>query len=217
MTNGETQPTDQLETPRGRRTWLVIAVAIGVVVLLIAGGLVGASLLYDRSFSRLVDATETAEHDPIWIDFFVAQDCFIAAVIEEGDPDLALIEGLQLLDASDLLSDHVVRSLDQFQRISVLGFHGPVLAARDAIGAHYDVWNNHLDTTIPILSTLEGEDIAVVFQLWADVVVRDGDPIEQTFNDAETAFLDAARGGEALDEVDALFTAADVACTRGAV
>jgi hypothetical protein len=91
------------------------------------------------------------------------------------------------------------------------------VAARGAIVAHYEVWNDHLDKTIPILSTLEEEDIAVVFGLWADVVVADGEPIEQTFNNAEAAFLDAARGGEALDEVDVLFTAADVACTRGAV
>jgi hypothetical protein len=196
---------------------MIVAVIIGVVILLVAGAFVGSSLFYDSTFSSLVETTTSAEHDPVWIGFFVAQDCFIAAVIEEGNADLALTDGLQLLDASDLLSAHVVKSLGQFRELSILGFHRPLVAARDAIVAHYGVWNGHLEKTTAILSTLDEDDIAVVFQLWADVVVADGEPIEQTFNDAEAAFLDAARGGEALDEVDLLFTAADVACTRGAV
>jgi hypothetical protein len=217
MNDAQVAPTVPPEEPRRRRIGLIVAVTIGVMVILVAGAFVGSSLFYDNSFSRLVEATASAEHDPIWLEFFVAQDCFIGAVVEVGDADLAFSEGLQLLDSSDLLSAHVVNSLDRFREVSVLGLHGPLVAARGAIVAHYEVWNDHLDKTIPILSTLEEEDIAVVFGLWADVVVADGEPIEQTFNNAEAAFLDAARGGEALDEVDVLFTAADVACTRGAV
>jgi hypothetical protein len=72
---------------------------------------------------------------------------------------------------------------------------------------------------VPLLSSLQTnlEDFAVTFQLWVDAVVADGEPIEETFNAAETAFLDAARGGADLDDVDALFTPADITCTRGAV
>lgn len=212
------QPPVEEQPARRRRVGLIVGVVLGGLVLLVGGGFLANNFLYDSTFNRLIEATETAEHDEVWLDYFMAQDCFIGAVVE-GDAEAAVSEGLELLDLSERLATHVSDSLVRFGELSVQGFHGPLLTARDAIVAHYDVWNNHLEVTVPLLSTLETglEDFAVSFQLWADAVVADGEPIEQTFNAAETAFLDAARGGAALDEVDALFTPADIACTTGAV
>lgn len=218
LTQPDVPPPLEEKPARRRRVGLIVGVVLAGLALLVGGGLVANNLIYDSTFNRLIDATATAEHDAVWLDYFMAQDCFVGAVVE-GDAEMALSDGLELLELSQGLATHVSDSIRRFGELSVQGFHGPLLAARDAIMAHYEVWNSHLEVEVPLLSTLESglEEFALVFQLWADAVVADGEPIEQTFNAAEAAFLDAAKGGAALDEVDALFTPADIACTRGAV
>jgi hypothetical protein len=216
VTESETGPA--AEEPRKRRVGLIILIVVGVLALLTGGAFVGNNLIYDSTFDRLIAATETAERSQIWIDFFLMQDCFVTSVME-GNAEAALRDGEDLLGRSEQLAAHVGDSLAGFEGLSVQGFHSRLQAARDAIAAHYRVWAGHLDVVVPLLSSLQTnlEDFAVTFQLWVDAVVADGEPIEETFNAAETAFLDAARGGADLDDVDALFTPADITCTRGAV
>jgi hypothetical protein len=204
---------------RRRRGRLIAGLIVGALVLIVGGALVTNNIVYDQTFNRIFNATETAEKDQIWLEYFQDQDCFLDAALESGDIDLVIAEGSVFRETADRLASHVTNSLDNFVDIQVFVLHDPLAAARDAIIAHYAVWDGHLGNAIPILGTLdaEGQDIAVALQAWVDVLVADVDPIEQTFNDAEKLFLDAARGADDIDLVDALFTEADIVCARGAV
>jgi hypothetical protein len=204
-------------SPSSKRRWPLV---VGVVVVALAVvGVLGTRALYVRTFDSLVDTTRAAEGAQVWRDFFIAQDCFIDAVIEEGDPVLAFKEGLTLLDETDLLARHVDFSLDSFAEVSVLPWHGNLAAARDSIGAHYEVWDGHLSEAVAALSGLDSDPVvlAAQFQAWVDVVVAAAGAIESTFNDSESAFQLAAIDDSARQEIDALFTPSEVECSRGAV
>lgn len=215
----QANPVEENPQPRRRRYGLIVGVVIGALLLLLVAALIANNVVYRSTFTRLVEATETAETDQVWISFFQDQDCFLDAALVEGDIDLTIAEGLKFRDTAEILAAHVDGSLSIFSDIRVQGFHGPIASARGAIIAHYTVWDEHLSKAIPILSTLGGDESDVIntFQAWIDVLAGDVDQIESTFNNAEKAFLDAARGADAIDRVDALFTPADIACTRGAV
>jgi len=182
-------------------------------------GVLGTRTLYSRTFDSLVETTRTAESAQIWRDFFVAQDCFIDAAVEAGDAELAFNEGLSLLDETDLLARHVSLSLASFAEVSVLPWHGNLAAARDSIVAHYEVWEGHLQESAAALSGLDPDPVVLAgqFQSWVEVVVADGEAIGSTFEDSESAFQLAALDDPSRQEIDALFTASDVECTRGAV
>lgn len=219
MTEPETaQPTTE-EPPRRRHTGLIVGLVIGGLLLLVVGGFIANTVVYNRTFTRLIEATETAETDHLWLAFFQDQDCFLDAALVQGDVELTIAEGLKFHDTAERLAAHVDSSLSNFSDIRVQSFHGPIATARDAIIGHYTVWDDHLGDAIPILATLGGDESDLInsFQAWIDVLAGDVDLVESTFNDAKEAFLDAARGGQALDRVNALFVPADIACTRGAV
>jgi len=217
----DTQPIDTPPmSPTAKRRWpLVIGVLIAAIVVLALVGLFGTRALYSRTFDSLVATTRAAEGAQVWRDFFIAQDCFIDSVVQVGDPELAFNEGLTLLDETDLLARHVDLSLASFADVSVLPWHGNLAAARDAIGAHYEVWESHLGEAVATLSGLDPDPavLAVQFQAWVDVVVADAEAIESTFNDSESAFRLAAVDDSARQEIDNLFTPSDVECSRGAV
>lgn len=188
-------------------------------MLLALAGVFGTRAFYSRTFDSLVETTRAAEGAQIWKDFFIAQDCFIDAVVEAADAELAFNEGLTLLDETDLLARHVSLSLASFADVSVLPFHGALALARESIVAHYEVWDGHLAASGATLAELDSDpaELALQFQAWVDVVVADGEAIESTFNEAETAFQSAARNDPSRQEVDTLFTPSEVECTRGAV
>lgn len=217
----DTQPIDPrpVSPPTKRRWPLVVGVLVGAIVVLALVGVFGTRALYARSFDSLVDTTRAAEGAQVWKDFFIAQDCFIDAVVEDGDAELAFNEGLTLLDETDLLARHLDLSLALFADVSVLPWYGNLAAARDAIGTHYGVWESHLGEAVATLSGLDSdpEVLAVQFQAWVDVVVADAEAIESTFNDSESAFQLAALDDSARQEIDALFTPSEVECSRGAV
>jgi hypothetical protein len=191
----------------------VVAVVLAVV------GVFGTRALYVRAFDSLVDTTRVAEGAQVWKDFFVAQDCFIEAVVEDGDAALAFNEGMTLLDETDLLARHVDFSLDSFARVSVLPWHRNLAAARESIEAHYQVWDEHLSESQAALAGLDPDPVvlAAQFQAWVDGVVAAAGAIESTFNDSEAAFEMAALDDSARSEIDALFTPSEVECSRGAV
>jgi hypothetical protein len=213
-----TQPNETLPvSPPRKRRW---PLAVGVVVVVLAlVALFGTRALYSRSFDSLVDTTRAAEGAQVWKDFFIAQDCFIDAVIEDADAALAFNEGLTLLDETDLLARHVDSALASFADVSVLPWHGNLAAARESIGAHYEVWEGHLTEAVAALSGLDPDPVvlAAQFQAWVEVVVADAGAIESTFNDSESAFQLAALDDSARQEIDALFTPSEVECSRGAV
>ena len=217
----ETQPvvTAPVSIPTRRRWPLIVGVLVGVIVVLALAGVFVARAVYSRTFESLVDTTRTAEGAQVWKDFFIAQDCFIDAVAEAGDAELAFNEGLTLLDETDLLARHVDLSLASFADVSVLPWHGNLAAARDAIGAHYEVWVRHLGDSAATLSGLDPDPaaLAVQFQDWVDLVVADGDAIQSTFENSESAFEAAAQNDSDRQAIDALFTPSEVECTRGAV
>lgn len=212
--------TPSTDGTRGRRRWpLIFGIIIGVAAVLALAGILGSRALYVRSFDSLVATTRDAEGAQVWRDFFIAQDCFIDAVVEAADAELAYNEGLMLIDETDLLARHVTLSLSSFADLSVLPFHRRLAAARDSIVAHYEVWDGHLGESVTTLAGLDPDptQLAVQFQAWVDVVVGDSDAIETTFNDAEAAFQLAALDDVSRQEIDSLFTPSDVACSRGAV
>jgi len=213
-----TQPDDALpgRTSKKRR-WLLVA-SLAIVVLAVIG-VFGTRALYVRAFDTLVDTTRVAEGAQVWKDFFIAQDCFIEAVVEEGDAALAFNVGLVLLDETGLLARHVDVSLNSFAEVSVLPWHRSLAAARESIGAHYEVWELHLSEALAVLSDLDPDPavLAGQFQIWVDSVVAAAGAIESSFNDAESAFQSAALDESARQEIDALFTPSDVECSRGAV
>ena len=215
------QPTDPgpVGVPPRRRWPRAIALLLGVLVVLALVGVLGTRALYSRAFDSLVETTRSAEGAEIWRDFFVAQDCFIASVVEAADPDLAFDDALGLLDETDLLTQHVTRSLASFADVSILPIHSALGAARDSIAAHYQVWEDHLAGAASILGTLDPDPVqlAVVFQAWVDEVVTDTEAIETTFLASESAFQTAALDDPARQEIDTLFTPSEAECTRGAV
>ena len=215
------QPIEGLpvNSPTRRRWPLVVGVLVGVLVVLGLVGLFITRAMYSRTFDALVETTRAAEGAQAWKDFFVAQDCFIDAVVDEGDAELAFNEGLTLLDETDLLSRHVDLALASFSDVSVLPWHGNLALARDAIGAHYQVWQSHLGEAVAALSGLDSdpEVLATQFQTWVDIVVADAEAIQSTFTDSESAFQLAAVDDSARQEIDALFTPSDIECSRGAV
>lgn len=225
MTGDVNEPNESQPAPppsagptRGRGP-IIIGIVVGAVVLLGLAGFLGSGAIRSQTFTRLVDATRAAEGDPVWKEFFTAQDCFIDAVVEISDAELAFNEGLALLEESDLLARHVDLSLVSFSEITVLPFHQALATARDSIVAHYEVWDGHLAESLAILSMLDSDptQLAVQFQAWVDVVVADSEAIESTFNDAESAFQSAALDDLSRQTVDTLFTPSEAACSRGAV
>lgn len=197
----------------------MVGILVGAVVLLGLGGVLGTRVFYSRTFNGLVDTTRAAEGAPIWKDFFVAQDCFIGAVVENADPELAFNEGLSLLDETDLLARHVSLSLASFTDVTVLPLHRALAAARASIITHYEVWEDHLGEASAILSGLDPDpsELAVQFQAWVDVVVADAEAIESTFIGAESAFESAALDDPSRLAIDSLFTPSEAECSRGAV
>jgi hypothetical protein len=216
----EIQPeTPSTDVTQRRRPWRLIFIVVGVVAVLALAGVFGSRALYSGSFDSLVATTREAEGAQVWRDFFIAQDCFIDAVVEAADAELAFNEGLTLIDETDLLARHVTFSLSSFADLSVLPFHRRLAAARDSIVAHYEVWDGHLGESVTTLAGLDPDpaQLAVQFQTWVDVVVADSDAIASTFNDAEASFQEAALDDASRQEIDSLFTPSDVACSRGAV
>lgn len=215
-----TQPNEALPVspPRKRRRPHVVVVVL-VVVFLAVVGVFGTKVLYVRTFDSLVDTTRVAEGAQVWKDFFVAQDCFIEAVVEDGDAALAFNQGMTLLDETDLLARHVDFSLAAFAELSVLPWHRTLAAARESIEAHYQVWEGHLSEAQAALSGLDSDPVALAaqFQAWVDVVLAAAGAIESTFNESEAAFQRAAFDDSARSEIDALFTPSEVECSRGAV
>lgn len=203
------------EEERRRWPWLVGIAAVVVV-------LVAAWALYSRpgpAFEALFAATEEAETDPLWVNYFTSQDCFVTAVLDAGDPDLAYRDGLELLDQADRLAIHVDSALESFARLQIRPWHDENNAARDAIVAHYLVWDEHLVRLLAILTELteEPEELAALFEQWIDEVVEKSTPIEETYNEAKAAFLAAAPDEAARNAIEELFTPSDVSCSRGAV
>jgi hypothetical protein len=103
--------------------------------------------------------------------------------------------------------------------VGIQPWQGPVLAAREAIVAHYEVWENHLAESATVLQGINSEPSSILqgVQTWINLVVEATEPIEQTFNDAGAAFEEAASNEEQLASIETLFVPADVACTRTAV
>ena len=216
--SGDTIEAPVADKPRSR--WpLIVGILGGVVVLLLVVGLLGSQTFYRSTFTNLVETTRQAEGTPIWGDFFIAQDCFIDAVVESGDAGLAFNEGLTLLDETDLLARHVSQSLAVFADIWIVPFHGPLGEARAAIAAHYEVWAAHLSEASAVLATLDSDPttLATQFQTWVTVVVDDAAAIESTFEDAGGAFNAAATDDQMVTTLGNLFTPSNASCTRGAV
>ena len=208
---------EELEQPavveqRSRRWPWVAAAAV------IAVGLLGFFLIRSGdSFEDLVDVTQQAEGDQIWIDYFVAQDCFFVAVLEDGDIELAFTESQDLLTQTDSLARHVGRSLESFAGLRFGPARGELERAREAIVAHYEVWDDHLAETAQVLAAINSEPSSVVAgaQSFAELASAAFEPIEATFNEAGAEFREAA--GEDQTALENLFEPADVSCTRTAV
>ena len=201
------------------KTGLILAVVAIALVLVGVGLWLALGSLGRSSFESLVTLTREAEGDQIWLDYFIAQDCLVDAVVETGDLELGFTESQDLLEQTDALSRHVDASLDRFAQLGIQPWQGPVLAAREAIVAHYGVWENHLAESATVLQGINSEPSSILqgVQTWINLVVEATEPIEQTFNDAGAAFEEAAASEEQLASIESLFVPADVTCTRTAV
>ena len=201
------------------KTGLIVAVVAIALVLVGVGLWLALGSLGRSSFESLVTLTREAEGDQIWLDYFIAQDCLVDAVVETGDLELGFTESQDLLEQTDALSRHVDASLDGFAQLGIQPWQGPVLAAREAIVAHYGVWENHLAESATVLQGINSEPSSILqgVQTWINLVVEATEPIEQTFNDAGAAFEEAAASEEQLASIESLFVPADVTCTRTAV
>lgn len=197
-----------------RSVWPWIIAALGLAVV----GAVGAVFLRGgTSFAELVEVTERAEGDQIWVDYFVAQDCFFVALAEAGDIELGYEESQDLLTQTDGLARHVDLSLESFDDLRFLPWQSQLTEAREAIVAHYQVWDDHLTDTTAVLSVINSEPSSVVegFQSFVTLVTEALDPIESTFNEAGEVFREVA--GEDSTLLGGLFEPADVSCTRTAI
>jgi hypothetical protein len=215
----EEGPIEPAPAPQKSKSSLIIGVVVIALVLVGVGLWLALGSLGRSSFESLVTVTREAEGDQIWLDYFIAQDCLVDAVVETGDLELGFAESQDLLDQTDALSRHVNASLDRFAELGIQPWHGPVLAAREAIVAHYEVWEDHLAESATVLQGIDSEPSSILqgVQTWINLVVEATEPIEQTFNDAGSAFEEAAASEEQLASIETLFVPADVACTRTAV
>ena len=212
------EPTIEADAqPDKPRRWLLF-LALGLVVIVV-GLFFGNQMLYSADFDHLVDLTTAAEGHQVWSDFFIAQDCFVAAVIDDQNPDLAYTDGLDLRDETARLADHVDESLETFAGAGVKPWQGRLRSARDAISEHYRIWDEHLIDAQTILESLSElpEELVLTFQVWVDSVVQAQEPITETYESAEAAFTEAAPSPAAAAEIDTLFTGSEVGCTRGSV
>jgi hypothetical protein len=214
-----TEESEVAEEPTKSKTGLVVAVIAIAVVVLGVGIWLALGALGRSAFESLVAVTRESEGDQIWIDYFVAQDCLIDAVVETGDLELGFTESQDLLGQTDTLARHVTTSLGRFADVGIQPWQGPVLAAREEIVGHYEVWASHLAETATVLEDITSEPSSILqgVQAWINLVVEAAEPIEQTFNDASAAFEAAAQSEEELGLIEDLFVPADVACTRTAV
>jgi hypothetical protein len=212
---GEPTPS---EPPKSKRSLIITITAVALVVIG-AGVWFALTSLGRSSFESLVTVTREAEGDQIWLDYFIAQDCLVDAVVETGDLELGFSESQDLLDQTDSLARHVSASLGRFAELGIQPWEGSLLAAREAIVGHYEVWKNHLAETATVLQGINSEPSSILsgVQTWINLVVEAAEPIEQTFNDAGAAFEEAAATEEQLASIESLFIPADVACTRTAV
>lgn len=213
-----TEPTTEIvEQPDEPRRW-PLYLALGLVVTVV-GLIFGNQVLYSSDFDHLVDLTTAAEGHQVWSDFFIAQDCFVAAVVDDQNPDLAYTDGLELRDETARLADHVDQALEMFAGAGVKPWQGKLRSARDAITEHYQVWDEHLIDAQTILESLSElpEELVLTFQVWVDSVVQAQEPITETYESAEAAFTEAAPSPAAAAEIDTLFTGSEVGCTRGSV
>jgi hypothetical protein len=194
------------------------AVTVGLLVLTV-GLFVASRALYRQSFDRLVAATRIAEGDGVWVDYFVAEDCLFDTLVEQGVPEVAHRDAVKVLEQSDLLAAHVRSSLTVFASLSFLPTQGALSVARDGISAHYQAWDDHLTSVLPILTGLSADRgmLENSIRAWIEAVAGASEEIETTFETAEAAFVAAARDDPARLEVDTLFTASDAQCSRGAV
>ena len=94
---------------------------------------------------------------------------------------------------------------------------GGLERAREAIVAHYEVWEDHLAETAQVLAEVNSEPSSVVAgaQSFAELASAAFEPIEATFNEAGAEFREAA--GDDQTALANLFEPADVSCTRTAV
>ncbi|HUO46686.1 MAG TPA: hypothetical protein VM470_07630 [Acidimicrobiia bacterium] len=214
----EIGPDPPEDAPGRRRLWPMVLAILGFLVV----AALTAILVLSRpgpTFETLLTATEAAETDRLWFDYFMAQDCFATAVLELGNPDIAYQDGLDLLDQTDRMSAHVTASLNAFDDVTIRGWHGEIAGARDAIAAHYLVWDQHLQAVDTILVGLSDDipALAVLFDDWLDEVIEAGTPIEETYNEANEAFLTAAPDEDYRQDVERIFTPTEITCSRGAV
>ena len=205
-------------SPRPRRA-VVGAWVLGALVVLTVGAFFTNRALYRQSFARLVEATQTAERAPVWVDYFVAEDCLFATVVDRGDPEAVYREALSVLDQTDLLAAHVRSSLSVFAGLSFLPTQRPLAGARDAIVGHYRVWGDHLASIQPVLSGLSANrgGLGPTLGAWIEEVAGASEEIRTTFEAAEAALVAAAHDDPARQEVDRLFTPSEAQCSRGAV
>jgi hypothetical protein len=201
--------------------WWIVGAILALLLLIGAGLFLGSRALYGSTFDQLVDAAEQAEGDAVWTSYFVAQDCFVQSVAA-GDLPQAQADAVALSEQSRLLGGHVDESLQSFGQVPVRVFQPRLVAARDAIHAHYQVWDEFFGATVPLLERVE-EDVTVlpeVLDPWWSATLAAQDqagPVETTFNDAEAAFKEAASDDASRQRVDELFTASEARCTRGSV
>jgi hypothetical protein len=222
----ETEPVQPQSAPEAaapskkrRRVGLVAAITAGGLVVVGAAIWLLTLATYGGAFERLFAATETAETAPVWIDFFVAQDCFVSAVLDVGDPHLAYRGAITLRDQTGALTSHVKASLDIFAGLTPSSFHGRLRPAHTAIVAHYQAWDDHLVEAAEVMSEVPEEPLGLanLFQNLAQAIVKANDPIETTYNDAKAAFAEAAPNDATRDDVDRLFQPSEARCTSGAV
>jgi hypothetical protein len=192
---------------------------LGALVVLTVGAFFTNRALYRQSFARLVEATRGAEGAPVWVDYFVAEDCLFATVVDRGDPEAVYRDALSVLDQTDLLAAHVRSSLSVFAGLSFLPTQRPLAAARDAIVGHYRVWGDHLASIQPVLSGLSADrgGLGPTLGAWIEEVAGASEEIRTTFEAAEAALVAAAHDDPARQEVDRLFTPSETQCSRGAV
>jgi hypothetical protein len=198
---------------RTRRTVAIVTVA--VIVALGAG--LFALLAGGGSFAQLVAITRRAEEAEVWRTYFVAEDCLIDALTE--NPDAVTDSIARLRAQTDDLADHVEVSLQEFDGFGTRPWQGNLRTAREAIVAHYSVWEDFLADARPVLQEINSEpsSIAEGINAWLELAQTAIEPISATFEDAGVAFADAAHSDGDRELMETLFIPADVTCTRTAI